>query len=114
MTTARCVLRDGNPLCRGKGGRDPAKVFDPRFSHIGCRGTLTDRKGEIFPVLGASDCSNVIFNAEPVWMADRLDDLNGAESLAFLWTVESAEEMGETVRRYEKGEKPSGPCVRIG
>ncbi len=114
MTTARCVLRDGNPLCRGKGGRDPAKVFDSRFSHIGCRGTLTDRKGEIFPVLGASDCSNVIFNAEPVWMADRPEDLAGAESLAFLWTVESAEEMGETVRRYEKGEKPSGPCVRIG
>ena len=111
MTTARCVLSEKNPGCRGKGGRDPARLMrgpDGCF----CRGTLTDRRGEVFPVLGQGDCSNVLYNARPVWMGDRLDELAGAESLVFLWTVETPEEMLSVLRKYENGDPPEGEFVR--
>ena len=101
MTAARCVLKGKNRECRGCGGRREIRKTD--F----CRGTLTDRVGAEFPVFGAGDCVNVIYNAVPVWMGDRLEELRGAE-LWFMWTVESPAEMLDVLRRYERGGSGEG------
>ena len=117
MTTARCVLSERNPDCRGRGGRDPARLLKSSVGEEAdecfCRGTLADRRDEVFPILGQGDCSNVVYNARPVWMGDRLDELSSARSLAFLWTVETPGEMLAVLHKYANGEKPDGEFVRI-
>ena len=102
MTAARCVLKEKNRDCRGRGGR-AARAWKTDF----CRGSLTDRMGEVFPVFGHGDCVNTIYNAKPVWMGDRLGELDGAE-LAFFWTTESPAEMLDALGRYERGETGEG------
>ncbi len=100
MTLARCVLKNSNPSCRGAGGRRAG--LDPLDKPV-CRGSLTDRLGEVFPVLGGADCVNTVYNAVPIWMGDRLGELRGASTLRFLWTTESAAEMADVIARYESG-----------
>ena len=102
MTTARCALKEKNRFCRGRGGRT-ARAWKTDF----CRGSLTDRMGEVFPVFGHGDCVNTIYNAKPVWMGDRLGELDGAD-LAFFWTTESPAEMADVIGRYERGEAGEG------
>ncbi len=105
MTLARCVLKDGNRSCRGRGGR--RELWKEDF----CRGTLTDRMDMAFPVFGGGDCVNIVYNAAPVWMGDRLEELKGAD-LRFMWTVESPRDMLDVLRRYEAGEAGEGRRIR--
>ena len=107
MTLAKCVLRAGNRACVGRGGRDPE-----RHKPDACHGTLTDRVGASFPVIGEADCVNVVYNAVPVWMGDRLNNLRGAEALEFRWTDEGAEEMRGVIRRYQRGETGEGRRIQ--
>jgi len=105
MALARCVLKEKKRGCGGCGGR--RGIWKTDF----CRGTLTDRTGAEFPVFGAGDCVNTIYNAVPVWMGDRLGELRGAV-LRFMWTVESSAEMLEVLRRYERGESGEGRRIQ--
>ena len=105
MTLARCVLKEKNRRCRGCGGRRDFWKTD--F----CRGSLTDRVGAEFPVFGTGDCVNLVYNAVPVWMGDRLGELRGAV-LRFMWTVESPDEMLDVLRRYERGESGAGRRIQ--
>ncbi|MBE6726724.1 MAG: U32 family peptidase [Ruminococcaceae bacterium] len=105
MTLARCVLKEQNGGCRGAGGR---RDF---WKTSYCRGSLTDRMDERFPVLGAGNCVNIVYNARPIWMADRLDQLDGA-SLRFCWTTESPEEMRSVLNRYETGSPGEGRRIQ--
>ena len=63
--------------------------------------------GAEFPVFGAGDCVNTVYNAVPVWMGDRLAELRGAV-LRFMWTVETPAEMLDVLRRYERGGSGEG------
>ena len=62
---------------------------------------------------------NTIYNAKPVWMGDRLGELDGAD-LAFFWTTESPAEMADVIGRYERGRpgkgagSPDGNAFRSG
>ena len=103
MTLAKCVLGPGNRACAGRGGRDP----DRRKPFV-CRGSLTDRTGARFPVIGEADCVNTVYNAVPVWMGDRLDSLRGAPSLCFFWTDETASGMLSVIERCRRGEEGDG------
>ena len=62
-------------------------------------------------VFGGGDCVNIVYNAAPVWMGDRLEELKGAD-LRFMWTVESPREMLDVLRRYEAGEAGEGRRIR--
>ena len=104
MTLARCVLSPENPGCRGRGGRTP----DANRPGGVCRGALTDRRGEIFPVLSEPDCSNVLYNSTPIWMGDRLGELRGAESLRFWWSTETCAEMRDVADAYRNGRSGKG------
>ncbi len=98
MTTARCVLCGGNCVKGNTGGRDP--WAHPHF----CMDYISDRKGERFPVIGAPDCSSVIYNSTPVWMADRIGDVtrkDGRSFHHFIFTMETGREAARIISDYE-------------
>lgn len=66
--------------------------------------TLTDRKGISFPVLREFEHRSLIVNSVPVYMADRQDllDKNRLTMSHFIFTTESAREVANVIRAYEK------------
>lgn len=83
----------------------------------GCGGfyVLRDRKGMEFPVLPEKGrCVSVIYNAAPLYMADRMQELAGA-GLAygrFLFTVETAAELEAVLEDYRTARKRAGGYTR--
>ena len=117
MHTERCLMSDGGANCPfgGAGGRTYPYREKRSGCHEGknccgvlCRTTLTDRTGASFPVAGLRDCSNVIFNSVPVYMADKAGILEGcaASRHHFMFTCESAEECAAVIRAYKEGLPP--------
>lgn len=64
---------------------------------------LFDRKGETFPVV-PTKCGNVIYNAKPIYMADRLHEVQelGVDSLRMSFTDESYDTVCRVVRAYQE------------
>lgn len=77
----------------------------------GRQSVLTDRKGIRFPVLCENGFSE-IFNSRPVYMADRLSELQDVDFYLFDFTTESADECARILKAYETGESPSGDYTR--
>lgn len=112
MTLSRCII------CQAE--KTKGKVQCPRGNEMGrlkdplsgkphrCRCTLTDRTGAEFAVFSQPNCENIICNAHPYWMGDKLDTLRGASALHYFFTDESADEILSVIRRYERGEKGEG------
>ena len=84
-----------------------------------CRGyeTLTDRKGVRFMV----DCGrsaghkaevSELFNSVPLYLADRLRELEGLSFLTLYFTRESAEQCREITRAYREGSAQGLPGER--
>ena len=76
---------------------------------------LTDRKGISFPVLREFEHRSLIVNSVPVYMADRQDvlDKNRLTMSHFIFTTESAREVANVIRAYEKRLPPKdGTRVR--
>ena len=63
-------------------------------------GTLTDRTGEVFPVLPVEGCMNEVVNSRPIWSADGVG-VDGAAEF-FLFTDESREEATRVIDAYRK------------
>ncbi len=124
MLTERCAISDGGAVCPfgGAGGRR-ARVVKKAARSAGekscdgayCRAYLTDRTGARFPVVGLEDCSNIIYNSVPTYMADKKEffALCRADRLHFVFTTETREECGGVIRAYIDGTPPSGAVRRI-
>ena len=98
MLTRNCPVANGGG-CRKQGGSCQGQ------------GNLTDRKGIDFPVVCRYGCSEVL-NSRPIWMADRLREVNFA-SFGLLWfTVESGEEAQSVLEFYQKGGLPPREYTR--
>ena len=95
MMTERCILTD---RCGGK--KCLMKESSPVF--------LTDRKGARMPAVPITGCRTLIFNAYPVWCADRNDTVVKAHlsHTVFLFTTESACEVDRVIAAYERGDPP--------
>ncbi len=108
MTLSRCVIclseKGGCPK-GNEGGRHSDPLSAKPHS---CRCTLTDRMGARFTVFGQQNCENIVVNAVPTWMGDRLDTLRGASAHHYLFTDESAEAALTVLSRYERGESERG------
>lgn len=117
MHTQRCLISDGGKGCPfgGSGGRvyPHAKKLSRSFGGVSCdgrycRAIMKDRTGKEFPVLGLENCTNVIYNSVPVYMADKrkfLDELP-ADRFHFMFTDESPRECDEIIREYQRGAPP--------
>ena len=111
MHLSRCIISGGQCRKGNTGGRTGGRQPKP---HI-CTGNLTDRMGEVFPVISASDCTNVIFNSTPIWMGDRKNELTlggYTAEIHFMFTTESPEEAILAVRGYNEGEHRAGRRIQ--
>ena len=117
MHTERCALSDGGVSCRfgGAGGRcfpamekTASRSGNKECDGVLCRGEMIDRTGTRFPIIGLTDCSNIICNSVPIYMADKRDFLDSlfADRLHFIFSVESCKECGEIIDAYITGAAP--------
>ncbi len=72
---------------------------------------LTDRKGILFPVR-CRDGYSELLNSRPIYLADRLDELNGLDFITLYFTDETTDEVTETICSYKKGGKTAGEYTR--
>lgn len=79
-----------------------------------CTGHITDRTGRSFLV----SCDKKrreyaeIFNCDTLYMADRINEINGADCFDYLFTGESAAEIKRTMARCRSGEAPKSGFTR--
>ena len=90
-------------------GRLPLMVSDQCIMHESagrctCQtpGQLSDRMGNVFPVVKEFGCRNVIYNAHKLYLADRKEDLYSAGlwGMRLLFTTESPRECVEVAKGY--------------
>ena len=76
---------------------------------------LTDRKGVKFPVRREPPHRNIIFNAVPIYMADRADVLkkNRLTGGHFVFSDESRADAEAVIEAYKKENAPKGQIRRI-
>ena len=120
MHTQRCMLSNGGASCAlgGAGGRAyPIKNKKTREGAVSCDGkfclgALSDRKNASFPMVGLPDCTNIIYNSVPVYMGDKMKEIENlpAGRFHFIFTVESSAECDRVIEGYEKGLAPKDPA----
>lgn len=78
-----------------------------------CRGDsyLTDRMGVKFPVVCSNGCSELL-NSRPIYLADRLREIENVDFITLYFTKEDKAEVTKTVGAYLGGEKPVGEFTR--
>lgn len=90
-------------------GRLPAMVSDQCIiknsaGRCSCQtpGQLSDRTGNVFPVVQEFGCRNVIYNAHKLFMADKRRDYEGAGlwAVRLMFTTESPRECAEVAKSY--------------
>ena len=93
-------------------GRLPLMIFrncavKTQLSRCACHEgrVLTDRRGARFPVRKAFGCRNELLNSQPLYLADRLEDLRGLglSEARLLFTTESPEEVLRVFTAYQTG-----------
>lgn len=101
MLTVRCAISDGGAKCKNK-------------TRAVCKSSLQDRRRAEFPVFGMPDCTNVIYNSVPIYMADKKDEIDKAAVCVreFIFTTETAKEVTEIIKAYKTGAAPKGADIR--
>ncbi|MEI6578975.1 MAG: DUF3656 domain-containing protein, partial [Eubacteriales bacterium] len=94
MLTRNCPIANG-VLCKACNGQ----------------GKLTDRMGIDFPVMCSNDCAEVL-NSRPLYMADRLAEMENMDFLTLYFTIETKEECAAIIEAYSKGSPPQGEFTR--
>lgn len=94
MLTRNCPVRNGKTCAECKR-----------------QSSLTDRKGKSFPVRCAGGCSE-IFNSVPVYMADRMGEIQNADFVMLTFTTETKSEIKQILEAYRKGLPPRGEFTR--
>lgn len=104
MQQLHCPVPSGAVLY----GRLPLMLMRscPIRNEIGCKRcdhVLTDRTGRHFPVYCAGEYAE-LFNAEPVYLADRLEEWDWMGFGVLLFTEESPEQAARIFRQYRTGQ----------
>ena len=78
-----------------------------------CRkdGVLIDRKGVRFPVSCMDGCSE-LFNSRPIYLADRLAEIQKIDFLLLYFTHETPEQCVGILTQYQNGTAPNGAYTR--
>ena len=99
-------------------GRQPLMLMRncPVRAAIGCdgcgkRGSITDRKGVTFPVQCRGGCAELL-NSVPLYLADRLTELDEWPFLYLHFTDETPERVAQVVDEYRRGGTPPRAFTR--
>lgn len=101
-------------------GRIPLMVTERCFmrENFGCKScsccSLTDRKGEKFPIIREFKHRNIIFNSVFTYMGDRKEELENMkiDSRHFIFSTEGGEEIVAACRAYTRGKPLADKRVR--
>ncbi|MBR7116306.1 MAG: U32 family peptidase [Clostridia bacterium] len=100
-------------------GRIPLMLTERCFMRdlYGCRNCssvgLTDRRGIEFPAVREFEHRNLIFNSAITYIADKPELLHSFGERHFIFTTESADEIGDAYRAYRDGAPaPRGASIR--
>lgn len=76
--------------------------------------SLKDRKNEKFPLSCAPGCYSELLNSKPLYMADKLEDLERSpvDIYRFEFTIENAVECEKILKAYKKCAAPEGDFTR--
>ncbi len=74
-------------------------------------GFLTDRKNFRFPVMCSFGCSE-IFNSQPIYLGDRLNEIENLEFITFFFTNESKQEVQKVMNAYKEKTAFEGDYTR--
>ena len=79
-----------------------------------CRqqGTLTDRKKQVFPVRCTQRQYSEVFNAHPLYLADRWEDFSDFAFALLYFTGESPKQVDQVLYQYETGHEPRQDITR--
>lgn len=94
MLTRNCPVKNGRTCEECKGG-----------------GILTDRMNKKFPVVCSFGCSEIL-NSQPIYMADRLDEIKNVDFLTLYFTVEKKEIAEAVLEAYRQGKPVKGDYTR--
>ena len=95
MTVQNCIVKSAFNKCKCGNNKDEYYL-------------LKDRKGFYFPAFTHKGvCFNTIYNSVPIYMGDRMGELNGlnAAHYRFIFTTETSEEMEKIIKMYDGGKK---------
>ncbi len=108
MLTLRCAISDGGTACAFHRSGGFAETDTVEKNHL-CLAELKDRTGASFPLVGMYDCTNILYNSVPIWMADKKKTLAslGASRYHFLFTTETKDEIREILAAWREGRAPS-------
>ena len=78
-----------------------------------CKGNsyLTDRMNKKFPVVCSWGCSEIL-NSQPVYMGDRMDEIENLDFITFYFTKEKKELCEAVLDAYRKKKSVSGDITR--
>ena len=62
---------------------------------------VVDRMGKKFPIVCSNGCSEIL-NCQPLYLADKLEDVSGCEFLVLYFTIEGQKEVSSVVNDYIK------------
>jgi len=110
MLTLRCAISDGGAYCRSCQAGGFADGHEK--NHL-CMASLTDRTGTSFPLVGMYDCTGVLYNSVPLYMADRQSALRGtgADVHHFIFSTETKAEAAAVIRAYCENTPPADPAA---
>jgi len=110
MVVEKCVICEGLQ----RKGRELCPLIKSGVDKL-CRGSLTDRTGTTFPVIRELSHRNVIYNAVPVYMADKQSELAPiAMGRAFIFSDETQSEAARVIKAYEVAAPAEGRIRRMG
>ncbi len=115
------ALEDSLPIGAIVYGSLPLMAFRncPVRARIGCaacrkNGSLTDRKGIRFPVFCRDHKVSELYNAVPLWLADRLGEWYDFSFLTLWFTGEDASRCAAVAHAYVRRESPDIPAYTRG
>ena len=71
----------------------------------GNNNAIVDKTGRSFPILRENHCRSTLYNAEKLWLADKMNDLNGLglRWLRLNFTTENTKEIEAVITAYQTG-----------
>ena len=96
MITENCITKRHGDGC-SRDGRSCAG---------GPNNAINDKTGRSFPILREEHCRSTLYNAEKLWLADKMDELQelGLRWLRLNFTTENSKEIEAVIKAYRTGE----------
>ena len=96
MITENCITKRHGDGC-SRNGKSCAG---------GPNNAIIDKTGRSFPILRENYCRSTLYNAEKLWLADKMDELQqlGVRWLRLNFTTENSKEIEAVIKAYKSGE----------